>query len=592
MSSTATESLASFLEGSGHTTSSLWLHSPSPNPPLRIGLLLDGDQLPRFCRRIVAQIRASNFANVELLVYKKPILSHDTKKKSFLDRIRRHIFDRTLRRHLLYHVYAALDDRLGSDEHPRDLVDASSVLTNIDKIFVDPIRQGYSERFPDAVVREVRAKNLDVLIRFGFNILRGDVLKSARYGIWSYHHGDNDFYRGGPAHFWELYENNPLSGVILQVLTEELDDGLVLCKSLFNTQDTLRVSENSYGPYWGAADLIIRKLNELHRLGWPHLTSNAVSRSPYRGRRRLYRTPTNLETTTWLMRTLTRKGSKRLSRNFTLHHWRIAVRLNQPPLFAPECNGNLDGFQWLESPEGYFWADPFLIERDARRWVFFEEYSYTLKRGAIACAEVSSSGEFICVSKCLDDTEHHFSYPYVFRVADDFFMVPESSDSNCITLYQCEQFPDKWRRRSVLLRGRFVDPTIWWHNERWWLLATAADPDSRSSSLLLFSSQTLTDNWRPHPANPISTDVRNNRNAGRILHQHGKLIRPSQSCSPRYGYSFAFNEIVRLSDSEYQERLVCDFLPERLGVDATHTYNWVPGLEVIDGRKMRTRLHI
>jgi hypothetical protein len=41
--------------------------------------------------------------------------------------------------------------------------------------------------------------------------------------VWSYHHGDNEFYRGGPPHFWELYEKAPLSGVILQVLTEELD---------------------------------------------------------------------------------------------------------------------------------------------------------------------------------------------------------------------------------------------------------------------------------------------------------------------------------------------------------------------------------
>src|SRR6266567_2602478 len=91
------------------------------------------------------------------------------------------------------------------------------------------------------------------------NILAGEILTAARYGVWSYHHGDNDFYRGGPPHFWELCERAPLSGVILQVLTEELDGGVVLCKSLFATQPTVMVSRNRFAPYWGSTDLVIRK---------------------------------------------------------------------------------------------------------------------------------------------------------------------------------------------------------------------------------------------------------------------------------------------------------------------------------------------
>ena len=37
--------------------------------------------------------------------------------------------------------------------------------------------------------------------------LRGEI---ARHGVWSYHHGDNRFYRGGPPGFWEVMEDQPV----------------------------------------------------------------------------------------------------------------------------------------------------------------------------------------------------------------------------------------------------------------------------------------------------------------------------------------------------------------------------------------------
>ena len=56
--------------------------------------------------------------------------------------------------------------------------------------------------------------------------------KPPPYGMWSLHHDDNRSYRGGPALFWEIYERNPESGTILQVLTDALDGGKVLYRRL------------------------------------------------------------------------------------------------------------------------------------------------------------------------------------------------------------------------------------------------------------------------------------------------------------------------------------------------------------------------
>jgi hypothetical protein len=66
----------------------------------------------------------------------------------------------------------------------------------------------------------------------------------------------------------------------------------------------------------------------------------------------------------------------------------------------------------------------------------------------------------------------------------------------------------------------------------------------------------------------------------------GRLIWPSQSCCPIYGYSFTVNKVTRLSPTKYEERPLREFKPESLNVQAVHTYHWIPGVEVIDGAKV------
>jgi len=212
-------------------------------------------------------------------------------------------------------------------------VDCSSLLAGIESIEVEPIGKKFVHRFPAEALEKIRSKDLDVILRFGFNILSGDILTAARYGVWSYHHDDNDFYRGGPPHFWELVEKSPLSGVILQVLTEELDGGLVLCKSLFTTEQTTSASVNRYTPYWGSTDMVIRKLNELHRCGWDYVKAKSIPNSPYQGKRKIYRTPTNSEMKGWLGPLILKKAVEYPFRKKTVQHWKIAVRTGHQLLF-------------------------------------------------------------------------------------------------------------------------------------------------------------------------------------------------------------------------------------------------------------------
>ena len=99
-----------------------------------------------------------------------------------------------------------------------------------------PVRVGrHAMHFPAEAIEELRGQDLDVLLRFGFGILGGEVLDVARHGVWSFHHDDERVIRGGPPSFWEVADGHATTGVLFQRLTERLDAGIPLGRATFRT---------------------------------------------------------------------------------------------------------------------------------------------------------------------------------------------------------------------------------------------------------------------------------------------------------------------------------------------------------------------
>jgi hypothetical protein len=290
--------------------------------------------------------------------------------------------------------------------------------------------------------------------------------------------------------------------------------------------------------------MMIRKLNELHQFGWQSLLEKSIPAVPYRGKRKIYKNPTNADLLPWLAPALAKKAVSYPFRKPIVQHWKIGCRADAQPLYDLSAPEQLSDFQWLEAPHGHFWADPFGLEHEGQNWVFFEDYSYAEKRAAIMAAELSAPGLLSEPVPCLGHPSQHFSYPHVFVADSELFMIPESYDANSVDLYRCQSFPRHWVREATLLEGRFVDTTVWERDGYWWLLTTTSEPHPRAGSLLLFYSKSLTGPWLFHPDNPISTDIRRNRGAGRMIQAGDRLIRPSQCCAPTYGYSLAFNQVT------------------------------------------------
>jgi hypothetical protein len=279
-------------------------------------------------------------------------------------------------------------------------------------------------------------------------------------------------------------------------------------------------------------------------------------------------------------------GSRGLRRSVerlvTRERWVLGYRRisrSTPPFTEPR------GYRVILPPPGHFYADPFLLTRDERHYLFFEDYRYASKKGIIACAELTDDGLASPPQPVLERS-HHLSYPCVFEYGDSVYMIPETSGSNSVMLYRAESFPWVWHDMGELIPDiRAFDVTVLSLPEMLWLFACVGPPGaSTSNQLHLFSSNDLLGPWRPHPLNPVVSDVRCARPAGRLFHWNGQLIRPAQDSSVRYGRSISFRRIETIDEGAYRETDAGQLLPVwHPGILATHTYNFDSRYEVVDG---------
>jgi hypothetical protein len=154
-------------------------------------------------------------------------------------------------------------------------------------------------------------------------------------------------------------------------------------------------------------------------------------------------------------------------------------------------------------------------------------------------------------------------------------------------------FPDKWELAAVLLSDvRVADATIARLEDFWWMFVTIGEKRvSKNDELHLFFAQSPLGPWRPHRRNPVKSDVRSARPAGRVFSWGGHYYRPSQDCSTTYGHAIVLNRIETIDPNRYREVEVTRIAPTwRPGLSGTHTINAAAGLTVIDACMRRPRL--
>ena len=190
-------------------------------------------------------------------------------------------------------------------------------------------------------------------------------------------------------------------------------------------------------------------------------------------------------------------------------------------------------------------ADPFLFAHGGKLYLFHE--SQWLDEPGVIEAHVLDDGQWRSLGTILSEP-FHLSYPVVFAIGDDVFLLPETKEAGAVRLYRFEEFPRRPVLHHCLLEGRFADPSPAFIDGRWYLFATS------DRGLELFVTDDLVNGkFVPHPASPVVTDPRHARCGGVPLRIGEHWYRPAQDAKLRFGGDLALMRIDRIDPGHYAE---------------------------------------
>ena len=186
-----------------------------------VGLLLDSPSLTEWERRAVEELLNSSEIDASVT---HVVLNDSQNESSLTDQFRSLVFDFSLWK---VHIAAQkVSNTVTGVPWYQEQTELSNIISTEEAQIIEcePVpADGIGNELPPSAVKKV--ENVDIAVRFGFGILKGDALTAPTHGVLSYHHGDLREYRGRPAGFYELLNGEDEVGITVQRLNENLDAG-------------------------------------------------------------------------------------------------------------------------------------------------------------------------------------------------------------------------------------------------------------------------------------------------------------------------------------------------------------------------------
>ncbi len=444
-------------------------------------------------------------------------------------------------------------------------------LTKIEHKKIYPLNKlGNIDYFNNESSNEVKAYNLDLIIRFSFNIISGEILNASKNGIWSFHHADNDINRGGPAGFWEVFLKQTNTGVTLQRLSNNLDGGDIIDKAFYVTQSTFK--KNNAFIIEKSLTILIKNLNLLKHNRVKYKKSKKYNQL-------VYKYPKNIIIVlkyffiiinNIFIRRILNKFYYLL--NYKLNHW--VIYISDTNIFNKI---NIKKSIPLKTKKNIFYADPFHIAHNSNDYIFYEKFDYKVNKGILACSKIKDNK--LLDEKVILEKEYHLSYPFIFKYKDLFFLLPEMSYAKKQDIYISTQFPYEWKLHKTIFKNVYsADPTIYQDDKDnfWLFISQSYDPfNDLNSELYLYKINNLNDfKLTSHLQNPIIIDSRKARSAGNIFKFDNQIIRPSQNTNSKaYGNSLNFNKIIKLNINEFEEEYMDSIKFKDTNIIGTHHFS-------------------
>lgn len=275
--------------------------------------------------------------------------------------------------------------------------------------------------------------------------------------------------------------------------------------------------------------------------------------------------------------------------------WRCAIA--RAPV-EKLITGGLSGVDliWLPKMRPFtFRADPFGMWQGDQLYIYAEGYDYRDRIGRIDLLVYDKELRFLTSQVVLKEP-WHLSYPFLFEVNGDVWMLPEAFRSGTLTLYRARHFPGDWEPVcEIPLDGPAIDATPVYYHGKWWLFySPSTSKEAKISHLHVAFADQLEGPWKLHPLNPIRVDRASARPGGRPVVMDDRIILPVQDCRNTYGGAIRWLEIDRLDEKSFQARDRSGLMPipdMAPYIDGLHSVSGCGPVTLIDAKKIVASLH-
>lgn len=407
---------------------------------------------------------------------------------------------------------------------------------------------------------QLAEKNLDIIVKFGMNLLRNPNTLRAKYGVLSFHHGDPTAFRGRPAGFYELIQNANEVGAVVQELSNQLDAGKMRAFGRY------QISAHSYRK---TLEALYANSAFLLRQAILNCVDDKTLNIAPTGKN--YRLPSNYAVVQFATQMIIRKIKRLAFGFFQRRKWQIAETAplsltNQKPTTEVKL------LKTLTTPRGLgFIADPFVLPNGN---VICEATPKNNQRGFLM---VLNDNENSQIDTSILGTKH-LSFPFVVMHAGQLLVMPEMAENGSQVICELDNFfkITKVHPLQGLENERLIDPVLLFRESKWWLFAGKSG--NEADHLFLWSSENIVGPYVAHRMNPVVVDPSRARNAGGFLNIDDQIFRLGQDNRRDYGDGITVCRVTQLSDTVYDETPVTRLTiagqkgPHTLSTNGTNTY--------------------
>jgi len=209
---------------------------------------------------------------------------------------------------------------------------------------------------------------------------------------------------------------------------------------------------------------------------------------------------------------------------------------------------------------GYY-ADPFRWQWQGETWIFAERFDYLRNKGRIVAIDMATAREHAVTGDGMfGEISCHVSFPFLVERGGSLHMIPETSARRTVDLYQCAEFPGRWRlRRRLLADIDAADSMLLCKDGLDYLFTSVRNGNDHRHLAIYVSSDVLSAPFEPHPINRQRLYAAGRLGTGRCggflgFDDRGRLLRFMQESSNHYGEGGRWMEITELSPQGFSER--------------------------------------